>query len=180
MLSCRGYSGGSVTPPLFSVPGEPGKCHKTSMTAGSPCNNVCSSKCPGSTGCGQECQQGERSCPPSSPMGPTGPVLCCLEGELGPASHPDTGMGCSGLGRSDHCPLPVGTSCTGAVTGPPHPTSPTSQSLWCRVWLCTLLPTRQIGQGWTWAGAGGALTPCHPQKRMISTLGLTLTQRPTA
>eukprot|EP00076_Gallus_gallus_P007472 XP_003642540.2 whey acidic protein isoform X2 [Gallus gallus] len=53
------------------LPGEPVKCHKTSMTAGSPCNNVCSSKCPGSTGCGQECQQEKDDFHPRTDTDPT-------------------------------------------------------------------------------------------------------------
>ncbi|XP_031412429.1 papilin-like isoform X2 [Meleagris gallopavo] len=39
-------------------PGEPGKYHDTSTTTMSPYSNICSSKCTGSTGCRQECQQG--------------------------------------------------------------------------------------------------------------------------
>ncbi|XP_031444174.1 uncharacterized protein LOC116225756 isoform X2 [Phasianus colchicus] len=106
MLSCRDHAGSSITPPLFSLPGKPGKYCETNMSTTNLCNNVCSSKCAGSTGCGQECQQGEGSHPPSSPTGPTKPVLCCLEGDLDPVSHPGTRMGCSGLDRSDHCLLP--------------------------------------------------------------------------
>ncbi|XP_052540213.1 WAP four-disulfide core domain protein 8-like [Tympanuchus pallidicinctus] len=52
-------------------PGEPGKCQEISMTITSPRNNVCSSKCAGSTGCRQECQQANEDFQPRIDPDPT-------------------------------------------------------------------------------------------------------------